>query len=99
MSRLSCQIRIPLVGFAAEEPIEPVEALLQRPLRFAAPTGDVLFGHIVVLAHPERAVAVVLQHLTDRRALGRQTGRRARKAVGSLGNRGEAIHVVIAAIQ
>ena len=36
------QIRVPVVGLPAEEPVEPVEALLQRPRRLVAAAGDVL---------------------------------------------------------
>ena len=93
------QVGIPLVGFAAEEAVEPVEALLQRPFRFAAAAGDIFLRHVVVLAHPERAVAVVLQHLTHRRALRGQAGRRTWEAVGPLGDAREPVHVVIAAGQ
>ena len=90
------QVRIPLVGLPAEEAVEAVEALLQRPLRLAAATGHVLFGHIVVLADPERAVTVVLQHLSDGRALRRQTRRHPGKTVGALRNRTRAVHVLAA---
>ena len=73
------QIRIPLVGLAAEEAVEAIEALLQRPLLAARARGDVLLGNVVVLAQPERAPAVVLEDLPDRGALGRECGRSRRE--------------------
>ena len=93
------EVGIPLVGLPAEESVEPVEALLQRPLRLAAPAGHILFGHVVVLAHPECAVAVVLKHLSDGGALRGQPGSHAGKTVGALGDRPRTVHVLAAAGQ
>ena len=93
------QIGIPLIGLAAEEAVEPVKTLLQRPLRLTAAAGDVLLRHVVVLADPERAVAVVLQHLPDRRALRRCTRGSAGKTVGTLRDRREPVHMMVAAGQ
>ncbi|SLE30413.1 Uncharacterised protein [Mycobacteroides abscessus subsp. massiliense] len=51
----------------------------------------------MVLAHPECAVPVVLEHLSDRGALCGQPPGGAGIPIRSLGDRGEAIHVVVAA--
>ena len=90
------EVRIPVVGLAAEESVEAVEALLEGPLRSAAAARDVLRRHVVILAEPVGAVPVVLQHLPDRRTLGRKTTRGAGKAVGAFHDGCAAIHVVIA---
>ena len=57
------EVGIPLVGLAAEEAVEAIEALLQRPLLAGGARGDVLLGNVVVLAQPERAPAGVLEQL------------------------------------
>jgi hypothetical protein len=44
------QVRIPLIRFATEEAVESVEPLLQRPFRAVRARGDVLLGHIMILA-------------------------------------------------
>ena len=93
------EVRVPLVGLSAEEAVEPVEALGQRPLRFASARREVLDRHVVVLAQPHRGVTVVLQDLPDGRALGRQTPRGAGESHGSLGDRRAPVDVVIAARQ
>jgi hypothetical protein len=90
------QVGVPLVGLAAEEPVEPVEPLRQRPFRAAAACGDVLLRHVVVLAEPERRIAVVLQDLPDRRALGRQPACGTGESVGALHDRRAPVHVVVA---
>ena len=93
------QIRIELVGLAAEKSVEPVEPLLQRPFGSAAAAGDVLFGHVVVLADPERAVPVVLEHLADCRALRGQSRCGAGKTVGGLGDCRAAVDMMVASGQ
>ncbi len=93
------QVGIPLVGLAAQEAVEPVEALGQRPLRAAAGRGEVLDRDVVVLTQPHGRVAVVLQHLPDRRALGGQPAGGAGEAHRTLGDRRAPVHVVVAAGQ
>jgi hypothetical protein len=90
------EVGIPLVGLAAEESVEPVEALGQRPFRSAAGRGEILHRHIVVLAQPHRGVPVVLEHLADGRALGGQSSGRTGEAHRALGDRGTAVDMVIA---
>ena len=63
------EVGIPLVGLAAEEAVEAVEALLERPLLAARARGAVRLGDVVVLAQPEGAPAAVLEDLPDRGAL------------------------------
>src|SRR6185503_6028300 len=89
------EIGVPVVRLAAEEPVEPVEALLKRPFRSASAARDVFGGDIVVFPQPERAVPVVLQYLTDRRALRGQAARGAGESVCRLSDRSEAIDVVV----
>ena len=93
------QIGEPLIGLPAQEPVEPVEAHLQRPLRFAAAAGDILLGNVVILADPESAVAVVLEHSRNRGALRRQPGRRTREPGRGLGDGREPVDVVVASGQ
>ena len=75
---------IPLVGLAAEEAVEAIEPLLQRPLLARRAGGDVLLRHVVVLAQPEGAPAVILEELRHRRALERDASVRTRKSVARL---------------
>src|SRR5262245_7304868 len=55
------EVRVPLIGLAAEKAVIAVETLLQRPFAAACAGGDVLLRNIVVLAEPERAPAGILQ--------------------------------------
>src|SRR6478672_13782605 len=88
---------MPVVRLSAEEPVEAIESFLQRPFTLAAAGTGVFRRNVVILAQPEGAVAVVLQHLSDRRALGGETARGAGEAVRRLGDRRAAIHVMVAA--
>ena len=54
------QERIPLVGLAAEEAVEAVPPLLQRPFAAISARRHVNFRHIVVLAEPQGRVAIGL---------------------------------------
>jgi hypothetical protein len=90
------EIRIPLIGLAAEEAVEAIEALLQRPLRARCARGDILLGHVVILAEPEGAPAVVLEDLRHRGTLQRDAPVRAGESIGPLGDRGHAIQVMVA---
>ena len=93
------KVGIPLIGFATEETVEAVEPLLQRPLLPARARRHVLFGDVVVLAEPERAPARILQELADGRGLLGEPSARAGKTVRRLGDRGHAVHVMIASRQ
>jgi hypothetical protein len=63
------EVGIPVIGLAAEEAIESVEALREGPFAPSSTRSDIFFGDIVVLAKPVRAVTIVLLDLTDGRAL------------------------------
>src|SRR6185503_11602086 len=89
------EIGVPVVRLAAEEAVEPVEAFLKRPFRSASAARDVFGRDVVILPQPERAVPVVLQYLTDRRALRGQAARGAGKPIRRLGDGCEAIDVVV----
>src|SRR5262249_4376253 len=78
------------------EAIEAIEAFLEWPFTLRSSRAEVLGGHVVILAEPERAVPVVLEDLSDRRALGGQSAGRAGKTVGCLGDGGATIHMMIA---
>src|ERR1700754_3295324 len=80
------QIRIPLVGLAAEEAVEAIESLRQRPLGAVAARRDVLDGNVVILADPIGAEPVVLQYLADGGAFCGQSGGGAWEPVGTLGD-------------
>ena len=90
------QVGIPVIGLAAEETVEAVEAFGKRPLRAAAACGDVLLGDVVVLAEPEGAESVVLQELADGRALSRQPSGGAGEPVRAFGDRRVPVDVMVA---
>src|SRR5262249_32048320 len=89
------QVREPLVGFAAEEAVEAVEALRERPLTAVGTRRNVLLGNVVVLAEPEGAEAVVLEDLSDGGALGGNAAAPAGESLGSLRNARAAVEVVV----
>src|SRR4029453_3794679 len=61
------QCRIPLIGFAADEAVEPVIAETQRPVLAVRADVEGIDGHVVVLAPPESAPAGIAKHRRDRR--------------------------------
>src|SRR4029079_9205450 len=91
------EIRMPVVLLSAEKSVEAIESFLQRPFALAAAGAGVFRGNVVILAQPERAVAVILQYLSERRTLGGETARGAGEAVRRLGDRRATIHVMVAA--
>ncbi len=93
------EVRIPVVGLAAEEAVEAIETFLERPLLAAGAGGNVLLGDVVVLAQPERAEAVLLENLADGGALGGKAAVRAGKSVGTLRDAGHAVDVMVASGQ
>ena len=93
------KVGIPLVGLAANEAIEAIEASLQRPLRPVRARSDILFGYVVVLSNPESAPSGILQDLPDGSALLRKAAVRAGESVGSFRDGGHAIEMVIASGQ
>ena len=91
--------RIPLVGLAADEPVEAVEPARQRPVALAAAHRPLVDGDVVVLADPERVPALLAHHLGQGRVLHRDVPGVAGEALGALGDLREAVLVVVAAGQ
>jgi hypothetical protein len=74
------QVRVPLAGVTAQEPVEPLEAASQRPA-VERPGRRLEFrGHQVVLADHVGAVAALLQHLRQEPVLERDAAVIARVA-------------------
>ena len=92
--------RVPLIGLAADEPVEVFEAAAARGPGVER-TGGARFPdrHLVALAELRRRVAVELQCARKRRHGVRQHGAVARRAGGNLGDAAHADGVVIAAGQ
>ena len=88
--------RVPVVGLAADEAVEAVEAARQRPVALRRAHRPLVERHVVVLADPEGVVAVLAQHLADRGVLHRDVAGVAREALGALGDLGEPVLVVVA---
>ena len=61
------EIRLPLVGVAADEAVKVVEAHARRPLVERPGLARLELRGVVVLAEPGRPVAVVLEDFSDRR--------------------------------
>ena len=93
------EVRIPLVGLAADESVVALESLAERPRLAVAALGDILLRNVVVLAQPEGAVAVVLEDLRDGGGLRRDTAGPAREPVGGLRDGGHAVQGVVASRQ
>src|SRR5262245_60609552 len=93
------KVGIPVVGLAAEEAVVAIEPFLERPLAAAGAGGNVLFRNVVVLAEPEGAEPVLLKNLADGGTLGRNPAHRAWEAVGSLGDAGAAVQVMVSSRQ
>ena len=93
------QVRIPLVGLAAQEAVEALEAAAQRPA-VERPRGRVLLrGREVPLAEAEGVVALLEQHLRQHPVLERHPAVVAGVAGGQLHDAGHAARVVVAAGQ
>ena len=59
------QLRVPLVGLAAHEPVEPVEAAGQRPVSAGGSEIGLLQGRQMPFSDTGRAVSAFGQHLRD----------------------------------
>ena len=90
------QRRVPVVGLAADEPVEAVEAARERPVALARADRPLVQRHIVVLSDPERVVTVLPQHLSDGGVLHRDMPGVAREPLGAFGDLGEAVLVMVA---
>ena len=91
------EIGIPVVRLAADEAVEAVVAHPERPFLLRRPLRPRVDRDVVVLPDPEGAVAGVAEHVGDRPVLGRDVGAVAGEARRALGDRGEAVRVVVAA--
>ena len=88
---------IPLVGLAAEEAVEVLEAHPGRPLAVRAHRARLPDRDLVALAELRRAVAVELEDLGQRRGRVRPDRVVARRGGGELGDVAHADRVVVAA--
>ena len=59
--RIAEQVRLPLAGVAADEPVEILEAHAHRPLVERPGRGRLIGGRVVFLAEPRGRVTVLLQ--------------------------------------
>ena len=91
------QVRLPLVGLAAHEPVEVIEAHPRGPLVEGAGRAVLKAGRVVVLAEPRRGIAILFEDLADRGVLRTDDGIVARVARGQLGDHAEAHRVMVAA--
>src|SRR5260370_38315317 len=88
--------RSPLIGLAAEEAVELVEARAGRPAVGWAGRTHLPSGGLMRLAECRRAVAIQPQHLRQRRyAVGALPGL-SRESGSGFGNRAHVVHVMIA---
>ena len=67
--RVAEQVRLPLAGVAADEPVEILEAHADRPLIERPGLARLIEGRVVILAEPRGRVPVLLENLTDRSAI------------------------------
>ena len=90
------QVRIPLVGLAADEPVEAVVAQPERPVLLGRAHRPGVDRRVVVLADPERAPAGLAQHGRHRGVLARDVGVVAGEPGRGLGDRREPVLMVVA---
>jgi hypothetical protein len=86
---------IPVVRLAADEAVEAVVALAERPVLLGGTHRPLVDRDVVVLADPERRPAGVAQDVGHRRVLGRDVRVVAREAGRGLRDRREAVEVVV----
>ncbi len=91
------EVGLPLVGVAADEAVEVLEAHPGGPLVEGTDLARRERGRVVVLAEPRRRVAVVEEHAADRRLVAADDAVVAGKARRLLGDHAEARRVVVAA--
>src|SRR6187399_1872465 len=90
------QVRLPLIGVAADEAIEIVETHSSRPLIEWPRLARLEIRGVVVLAKPGCPIAIVLQYLANRCLVPSHEAVIARKARRLLGDDPEAHRVMIA---
>lgn len=91
------EVGAPLIGVAANESVEIVEAHAVRPLGERSDLAGLIRGSVVVLAEPAGRVAVIAQDATDRGFAFGDNAVVAGEAGGLLGNHAEADRVVVSA--
>ncbi len=91
------EIRLPLVGVAADEAVKVVEAHADRPLVERPDLAGTVDGSVVLLAEPGRGVAIFLENTADGGLVLGNDAVIAREAGGLFGDDAEAAGVVIAA--
>src|SRR5262245_3163218 len=69
LSGVAEEVRLPLVGVAADESVEILEALSDRPIVKRPDLTGVERWHVVIFAKPRGCVAVVLQDAADGRLI------------------------------
>jgi hypothetical protein len=90
------EVRVPLVGLAADEPVEAVVAQPEGPVLLRRAHRPRVDRRVVVLADPERAPAGVAQHGRHGGVLTRDVGVVAGEPGRGLGDRGEPVLMVVA---
>jgi hypothetical protein len=96
LRRVAEEVRPPLVGVAADETVEVVEAHARRPLGEGSDLAGLIGRRVVILAKPARGVAVVAQDTADRGVFRADDAVVAGEAGGLLGNHAEADRVMVA---
>ena len=90
------QLRVPLAGVTAQEPVEALETAPKRPAVERPRRRFEFRGHQVVLADHVGAVAALLQHLRQKAVLERDLAVVPRVTGGELVDRRRGVGVVIA---
>ena len=86
----------PLVGVAADEAVEVLKAHADRPLVERPVLAGLERRHVVILAEPRRAVAVVLEDAADRRLIALDDAVVTGVTGGLLGDHAETDRVMVA---
>ena len=94
--RIAIEVRLPLAGVTADEPIEILEAHAVRPLVEGPGLGRLVERRVVILAEPRGRVPVVFQDGADGAVLLPDDGVVAWKSRRDFADHAEAGHVVIA---
>src|SRR5206468_12072268 len=95
--RVAEQVRLPLAGVAADEPVEILEAHPGRPLLKRPRLARLIERRVVILAEPRGRVPILLEYLTNRSAISLDDGVVTRESRRSFANYAKAGYVMIAA--
>lgn len=90
------QVRVILVGIAAQEAVIPLEAPSQRPAVIGPGGADLLRRGEMPFAHREGVVALALENLRQEAVFEGNDAVRARIAHGALGDAGHPVGMVVA---